>query len=91
MAVGVTPGASTTEHWRAVRAEIAASLLAAVGLGLLVRQNMLGVVLLAVAGACYAGIAIAYSHHRTGVKRSEAEADAAKRVAELQTPRQRVV
>lgn len=76
---------------RAVRAEFAAILLAAVGYGMLIRENMLGVVLLAVAGACYAGISITYSQHRSSLKKAEAEGAAAMRVAELATPKQRVV
>lgn len=71
-------GRATTEHRRAWRAEAACVLLAGGGLWLAVWP------LLLVAVALYAGVAIAYSHHRTALKRTAIEAEAMR-------PQQRVL
>lgn len=74
----MTAGSATTEHARAWRAEGACVLLAGGGLWLALWP------LLLVAVVLYAAVAIAYSQHRTALKRTAIEAEAMR-------PHQRVI
>jgi len=89
----MTPGNQTTEHRRAIRAEIACTVIAGLGMVLCARGGayLLAAGLLALAMTSYAAIALLYGHQRSRLKATEAEATAAARVAELQRPTQRVV
>lgn len=89
----MTAGSSTTEHKRAIRAEIASGLLGGAGCGLAANGEhwLLAGLLLALAMACFSAMAIFYSRHRSALKQAEAESAAAQRVAELSMPKQRVI
>lgn len=89
----MTSGVSTTEHRRALRAEGACLLLIACGLGAAVYFALyaLGAALIAGGVAGLVAVSAIYTHSRSSLKKAEAESQAAMRVAELSTPRQRVV
>lgn len=89
----MTAGSSTTEHKRALRAEVVCSALGAVGCFCCARggQWLIGALLLMLAMGSYCLLAVFYSGHRSALKQAEAEGAAAMRVAELAMPKQRVV
>lgn len=89
----MTSGRSTSEHSRAIRAEAACWLLVGIGLFAAGALHLLALGAALAAGGVAGCVAVSavYTHSRSRVKAIEAEADAAKRVAELSTPRQRVV
>lgn len=89
----MTPGTLTTEHKRAIRAEVACVVLGCGGLGLCWKGGawLIGALLLAFSILALAAVSVFYGQQRAKVKQAEAESQAAMRVAELSTPKQRVV
>lgn len=88
----MTPGALTTEHARAIRAEIACGVLACVGLVMCWRSVwFFGALLLALAIIALAAVSVFYGQQRARVKQADAKSQAEQRAAELAQPKQRVI
>lgn len=88
----MTPGSATTEHRRAWRAEACCLLAFGVAVAQLFTPHwMWGLALIALALVGYVVVAALYSRHRSALKSIEARGAADRQIAELSTPRQRVV
>lgn len=85
-------GSETTEHRRAWRAEAVCLLAFGVGVAQLFTPHWAwGLALIALALVGYVVTAATYVRHRSALKSIEARGAADRQIAELSTPRQRVV
>lgn len=85
-------GSETTEHSRAWRAEACCLLGFGVGVAQLFTPHWVwGLALIGLALVGYVVLAALYSRHRSALKSIEARGAADRQIAELSTPRQRVV